>query len=97
MKLQDKLILVLYIDIRPAIKNGSDVDDYIRNIITSSSEYLISDDVLLFYIPIEGDGRIDCINPKLVDEKAFNDAKIKLDECKAIVDRFIKKDKNEVK
>jgi hypothetical protein len=48
-----------------------------------------------FYIlPTDDEMRVECINPKLVDEKSYKDAKEALDKCKEIAEKLAEKGKS---
>jgi hypothetical protein len=81
----EKLILVYYI----AIGNMDyrDVDDFMCSITDRFKE----DDVIQYFIPIRSEeSRIECLNPKLVSEGDYKQAKDVLGRNQKIVDDLVK-------
>ena len=83
--MKDKMILSFYIDTRGI--DNSDMGAYldsVRQAMSSQIEGQGSDDIIVFFIPIEGESRVECINPVLVTEEEaisrFNNAMNKLQE-----------------
>ena len=82
MQDKDKIFLIIYFDVRNI--DRADVPYYLKNV----SESLIFDEsVLKVFIPIEGETRVECINPVLLNEekykeveKVFEEAKKKLED-----------------
>jgi len=88
----EKIILVVYVDIGNL--DGSEVQQYIENVRSSFN----SDDtknLFLIIIPIEGETRIECLNPKLLSEDDFKEAKEIFEKYKLSLDKFINKKENE--
>lgn len=76
---KEKIILVHYLDIE-GLPQGQ-VDELIEK--TEDSLNFQEDEVLAYYIPVEGGGnRVECINPLIVTRKEYKKAKIILDELK---------------
>lgn len=69
--MKDKLILSFYIDIR-GVGEASRVGEYLEQVKDVINSQLDSDgkgDVVAFYFPIEGESKVECINPVLVTEQ----------------------------
>ncbi len=69
--MKDKLILSFYIDIR-GLGEASQVGEYLEQVKGVINSQLDSDgkgDVVAFYFPIEGESKVECINPVLVTEQ----------------------------
>ena len=73
MKDNEKLIIVFYIDVRGIDKR--DIPTYLDTVVQATQ---FDDSVRVFYIPIEGETRVDSLNPKYVTKK----------EYEKIVDKF---------
>jgi hypothetical protein len=41
-----------------------------------------------YFLPTKGESRVECINPKLVDEKAFEEARLALERHKEIIQKY---------
>jgi len=82
----DKIILVHYIGVgNLSVKK---VEQYLYKITT---ELLPKDDSVINYvIPTREESRIECLNPKLVSEEDYKQAKELLDRNQKIVDDIIK-------
>ena len=73
--MRDKLVLVHYINIGNI--DHSDVEGYIERIRNGLS--IDKDEALTYFIPIrEGETRVECINPRLVNVDVFKEAVKKL-------------------
>ena len=90
MKTSDRIIIVHYIDIRHIEKIGASVQEYMQKA-TQASQDMIRDDMDMYFIPVRQDSRVECINPKLVDEDAYKEAKILLDQHLSFVTRDLAK------
>jgi hypothetical protein len=85
--MKDKIILVHYIHIGNL--EGGDVGEYMNDIIKKFS-YKDEDNIFSYWIPVkDGDTRVECINPKLVSEEDFKEAKRVLDRNQEIVNDII--------
>lgn len=76
----DKIILIHYIDISEV--HRTEVEQYITEVVNniSNDPSLKSDDIIKYFITTkEGGTRVECINPKLVSEEDFKEAKEALD------------------
>ena len=70
----EKLILVLYLNMNGVPNN--EVDDYCKQVI----EKIKNDDIIHYVIPVRNqETKVECINPKLVSEKGYEQAKIALE------------------
>lgn len=81
----DKLIIVHYIDSRKM--TPQDVAENIQKIIKNIN---LNDEYLTYFIPVESETRIECINPKLVSEEDYKQAREILDRNQKIVDDIVK-------
>jgi hypothetical protein len=84
----EKIILVHYISVGNI--EGNDVsklmEDLVKKISPKEEENIIS-----YWIPVrEGESRVECINPKLVSQEDFTEAKRVLDRNQKIVNDIIK-------
>ncbi len=85
----EKIVLVHYINIsdwdkETISKNFNKYSDILKN--GKDYEYLIN-----FILPThEGEHRIECINPKMVSPKEYEQAMLKLDKVKEKCDEFLK-------
>jgi hypothetical protein len=86
MESRDKLILVHYID--TGNLDMVDVPGYIEKIARKMSSE--KDEHMSYFVPIRGETRIECINPKLVDEKEFQVHLDSLNRAKEEYERVIK-------
>ena len=64
---KDKLILVHYIDTGNLI--NSEIPTFIEEVVKKMSSD--KEEHLSYFIPIKGESRVECINPKLLDENEF--------------------------
>ena len=86
----DKIILVHYIGVGNL--STKEVEQHLHKITT---ELLPKDDgVINYVIPTRGETRIECLNPKLVSEEDYKQAKELLDRNQKIVDDIIKLKEN---
>ncbi len=85
----NKIILITYFKIS---KNSS--KEQINKIIESFSvgfDQAFKEDYHCFYIPIyDGDSRVECINPKLVDDEDYKKAKEALSLGQNMMKEFLK-------
>ena len=84
--MKDKLILVHYID------TGNLINSEIPTFIEQVSKKISSDkdEHLSYFIPIKGESRVECINPKLLDENEFQIHLDRLNQAKEQFDLAIK-------
>jgi len=83
----EKIILVHYINIGNIDRN--DISQYMNEIVKMFSPK-DGDNIIAYFIPIhEGETRVECINPKLVSEEDFAEAKKVLDRNQKIVDNLV--------
>ncbi len=82
----EKIILVNYINISNI--DYRDVSKFMQEIIINCSPK-DEDNIISYWIPINGETRIECINPKLVSEDDFIQAKQVLDRNQDIVNGII--------
>jgi hypothetical protein len=89
----DKLILVYYIDVRTI--NYDDVGSYIKQIMEKVTIKMpIIGEIIA--IPIYGETRIECINPKYITEKELiREHRLKLDKLHEMLDNYIMQKENE--
>lgn len=82
----EKIILVHYIGVGNLSKK--EVEQHLYKITT---EFLPKDDgVINYVIPTKEETRVECLNPKLVSEEDYKQAKELLDRNQKIVDDIIK-------
>ena len=83
----DKIIIVHYVWVgNAAIEQVEKTLDRLKN----NFQHL-EDNIISYWIPIkEGDSRVECINPKLVSEEDFNQAKLALDKAQLKIDEIVK-------
>jgi len=73
---KDDVILVAYIDVRDiAIE---DTGAYLQAV----ADHLKAGGVFMYVIPVKADSHIDCINPKLLSEKEFEEANEMLEKIR---------------
>lgn len=84
----NKIILVHYIWVgNAAIEQVEDKFNKLKN----NFQHIEEDNIISYWIPIkEGDSRVECINPKLVSEEDFNQAKLALDKAQLKIDEIVK-------
>jgi hypothetical protein len=85
--MMDKIIIVHYVWVgNAAIEQVEKTLDRLKN----NFQHL-EDNIISYWIPIkEGDSRVECINPKLVSEEDFNQAKLALDKAQLKIDEIVK-------
>ena len=84
----EKIILVHYINVGNI--DGNDVSKIMEDIVNKFSPKE-EDNIISYLIPVrEGETRVECINPKLVSEEDFTQAKLVLDRNQEIVNDIIK-------
>lgn len=80
----DKLILVYYVNI--GTFNQSEVSQFMERFVKSVE----NKDMIQYYVPVRGENsRIECINPKLINEDEFKKVKETLDSYKSKLDEFL--------
>jgi hypothetical protein len=88
----EKIILVHYINI--ANIDGNDVSKIMEDVVKKLSPKE-EDNIISYWIPVrEGESRVECINPKLVSQEDFTEAKRVLDRNQKIVNEIIKWEDN---
>jgi hypothetical protein len=89
---KEKIILVHYINVGNI--NSNDVAEIMKDIVNKFS-LKEEDNIISYWIPVrEGDTRVECINPKLVSEEDFVEAKRVLDRNQKIVNDIINGNQN---
>ena len=84
---KEKIILIHYINVGNI--DGNNVSEMIENVVKKFSPKE-EDNIISYWIPVrEGETRIECINPKLVSEEDFTEAKRVLDRNQEIVNNII--------
>lgn len=84
----NKIILVHYVWLGNA---AMDQVENKFNRLKNNFQHLEEDNIISYWIPIkEGDSRVECINPKLVSEEDFNQAKLALDKAQLKIDEIVK-------
>jgi hypothetical protein len=84
----EKIILIYYIYVGNIDRN--DVSKVMEDVVRKFSPKE-EDNIISYWIPIgEGETRVECINPKLVSEEDFTEAKRVLDRNQEIVNDIIK-------
>ena len=84
---KEKIILIHYINVGNI--DGNDVSEMMENIVNKFSPKE-EDNIISYWIPVrEGETRVECINPKLVSEEDFTEAKRVLDRNQEIVNNII--------
>ena len=85
----NNIILVFYVKVNYEEGLASQLDETIDALRTGMEHV---DGVQYFVVPIEhGDNRIECINPKLVDETAYEKARKLLEEQSQLLQDIIEK------
>ena len=83
----EKIILVHYINI--GNMNYNDVNKFMEEITVKFSPKE-DDNIISYWIPVNnGETRVECINPKLVSEEDYSEAKKVLDRNQEIVNEII--------
>ena len=90
---KEKIILIHYINVGNI--DGNNVSEMMENVVNKFSPKE-EDNIISYWIPVrEGETRVECINPKLVSEEDFTEAKRVLDRNQEIVNDIINwKNKN---
>lgn len=84
----EKIILVHYINVGNI--DGNDVSKIMEDVVKRFS-LKEEDNIISYWIPVrEGETRVECINPKLVSQEDFTEAKRVLDRNQEIVNDIIK-------
>ena len=84
---KEKIILIHYINVGNIDDN--DVSEMMKNVVNKFSPKE-EDNIISYWIPVrEGETRVECINPKLVSEEDFTEAKRVLDRNQEIVNNII--------
>jgi hypothetical protein len=84
----EKIILIYYINVGNIERN--DVSKVVEDVVRKFSPKE-EDNIISYWIPIrEGETRVECINPKLVSQEDFTEAKQVLDRNQKIVNDIIK-------
>jgi hypothetical protein len=84
----EKIILVHYINVGNI--DGNDVSKIMEDVVKNFSPKE-EDNIISYWIPVrEGETRVECINPKLVSQEDFTEAKQVLDRNQKIVNDIIK-------
>ena len=84
---KEKIILVHYINVGNIV--GNDVSKLMEDVVKIFSPKG-EDNIISYWIPVrEGETRVECINPKLVSEEDFTEAKRVLDRNQEIVNNII--------
>jgi len=84
---KEKIILIHYINVGNIDDN--DVSEMMKNVVNKFSPKE-EDNIISYWIPVrEGETRVECINPKLVSEEDFTEAKRVLDRNQEIVNDII--------
>ena len=95
MELSGKLILAFYIDRRGV--DQVDLAEFVNDVKSRFSS-LNDSSVAMFFIPIDGDSRIECVNPVLVTEQdAIDNFNIAVGTLNNLISKFTKEEKNEKK
>jgi hypothetical protein len=84
---KEKIILIHYINVGNIDDN--DVSEMMKKVVNKFSPKE-EDNIISYWIPVrEGETRVECINPKLVSEEDFTEAKRVLDRNQEIVNNII--------
>jgi hypothetical protein len=84
---KEKIILIHYINVGNI--DGNNVSEMMENVVNKFS-LKEEDNIISYWIPVrEGETRVECINPKLVSEEDFTEAKRVLDRNQEIVNNII--------
>jgi hypothetical protein len=84
---KEKIILIHYINVGNI--DGNNVSEMMENVVNKFSPKE-EDNIISYWIPVrEGETRVECINPKLVSEEDFTEAKRVLDRNQEIVNNII--------
>lgn len=93
--MRDKIILVFYIGCHEILREN--VIDYV-NEIAHRFEFYRDNTTEIIFIPCfeETDSRIECINPKLVNQKTYDEAMKVVETFKSKADEILKNLKNKI-
>jgi hypothetical protein len=84
---KEKIILIHYINVGNI--DGNNVSEMMENVVNKFSPKE-EDNIISYWIPVrEGETRVECINPKLVSQEDFTEAKRVLDRNQEIVNNII--------
>jgi hypothetical protein len=84
---KEKIILIHYINVGNI--DGNNVSEMMENVVNKFSPKE-EDNIISYWIPVrEGETRVECINPKLVSQEDFTEAKRVLDRNQEIVNDII--------
>ena len=84
---KEKIILIHYINVGNIDDN--DVSEMMKKVVNKFSPKE-EDNIISYWIPVrEGETKVECINPKLVSEEDFTEAKRVLDRNQEIVNNII--------
>jgi hypothetical protein len=84
---KEKIILIHYINVGNI--DGNNVSEMMEDVVNKFS-LKEEDNIISYWIPVrEGETRVECINPKLVSEEDFTEAKRVLDRNQEIVNNII--------
>jgi hypothetical protein len=84
---KEKIILIHYINVGNI--DGNNVSEMMENVVNKFSPKE-EDNIISYWIPVrEGETRVECINPKLVSEEDFTEAKRVLNRNQEIVNNII--------
>lgn len=75
----DKIILVCYVDI--SMMDNEDVPMYMNEVAAILKRE--NDQILHYLVPIKSESRIECLNPKLVSEEDYAEAKAILERLQS--------------
>lgn len=84
---KDGVILVFYID-RELYNNKEILSQYSQGVTKGLEQIGLKG--MMFFLPTDGEEHIDCINPKFVDAKVFNETKEKLHKLSMKLDIELK-------
>lgn len=85
----EQLILVCYVDISGLNdRDAREVLERVHNQIPDPS------DILHYIVPIKGENRIECINPKLISHDEYDKVKQILDKNQKIIEEITKTNTN---
>ena len=82
----EKIIIVTYLDVR-----GLSVEEF-EELFKSASKALTTqeDSIISFIVPVRRETTVECINPRLVSEEDYIEAKNTLERYKIAVNDFYK-------
>lgn len=64
-----------------------------RDSLNSMSEYLLNKNICSFFLPTDGDNRVECINPILVSKDVYKEALNKVEEANKMLNEIINNNK----